>query len=517
MLKLRGGYAVFRTNVCIGLVAVLAAMMLVPVTGVTRADSGGGPSDELPEKRQWSIMIYFGADNDYEEIVDFTIGQCYKALSENKNASGIDDLYVVMMVDKKSSKGTWIYSVTPDESSLEAVDSWPEMNSSDPNTLKTFLEYCDDNYPADNRVLVVKNGHAWCGVCPDETELNEDYLMPLDGVAAVLESVKDPQTGEGIDMIVFDGDNMASLEGVYELRHAVDYFVGSQQDVPLDGFPYYLFLSDLAKAPEMPVKRLAEVIVSDFVYYYNNTDGKKNKLDHLLSNSQMAVTASAFEMGEDGALVEQIAVRFGELINYMLYGPEEEWRYNETTGELVPWDWIPLNRNNISSARDFALIGKMGDQAGYEWLPDVYSWFIMLEDLANMYPAVEGELVDPIFPVLVDAFTDAMNASCFKMEQCQILNRSGNSDPHGLNIWFPPSWTQWEYLNYTRERTYLYDGSKVPLPAEYYCIDCPFDYDECGLDLVESTNWMAFFEVYYDSRWLIYSSGQGNTNPIGKG
>ena len=71
-------------------------------------------------------------------------------------------------------------------------------------------------------------------------------------------------------------------------------------------------------------------------------------------------------------------------------------------------------------------------------------------------------------------------------------------------MWFPPSWTQWDKLEYSRERTYFYNGSRIELPAEVYCVDCPFYYGDIGLDLVEDTLWMEFFGLYYDSKWTIY-------------
>jgi hypothetical protein len=113
------------------------------------------------------------------------------------------------------------------------------------------------------------------------------------------------------------------------------------------------------------------------------------------------------------------------------------------------------------------------------------------------------------------------------MVQCQILDRSGNSDPNGLNFWFPQNWLHWEDLDMTRSRTYAYDGfgARVDIPREYYCVDCPLNYSECGLDFIadyaavaieESIHmelWIQFYDIYYDARWLIYSSDTGQDKP----
>ena len=474
----------------LSLAAVLS--MLVPVSGLAVAE---GDSEEVNESRGWAVYLYCGADNDMEEATEFALEQCVKALADD--GSDPDSLYVVALVDRRSSEGTWVYELTP-EGLGTPVSGWAdhERDTTDPGTLSDFLDFAMEMYPAENTLLVVKNGHAWCGVCPDWTEQDETYLMPIDGLASAV-------AGRGIDVVALDGDNMASVEVAYELRHSTRYFVGTQQDIPLDGLPYYLFVKDIAdgerKYPLMPeAEELARSIVYNYVLYYNNTDGKKTLMDHLLSNSQMAVTAAAFDMGDEGENMDAIVESFTDIINYMMYGvlPGEE-----LGDDPEPTDWVPTYRDCIASARDSALIGKMADQAGYEWLPDVYQWFDMLVDLVNY-----EEVRDDVLPGLVQQFHDDFDAALMKMEQCQILNRSGNSWPHGLNIWFPPTPTQWESLDYTRERTYLYDGSLVELPAEYYCIDCPIDYDELGLDFVSDTPWMDFFELYYDSRWVIYGN-----------
>jgi len=450
-----------NTWICV----VIAAVLFVPGLGsCTTTSDNAEPVDE------WTILIYCGADNENEIATDFSIDQCVKALRENDN----EQVTIIVLLDRHSTDGTWIYELDPEESNgRKTVATWHERNTSDPAVLKEFVIFGMDNYPAEKTMLIIKNGKAWCGVCPDETD--GGFIMPMDGVAMALEESQD-EVCRSIDLLALDGDNMASIEGAYELRNAVPYLIASQQDVPIDGLPYYLMVTDLVNDPGISAVELAEEIVVDYVLYYNNTIGKKNVYDHLLRNSQMMyATIAAFDMSG----MQEVGDAFGDIVSYMV----------ETE------DWIPSNRYNISPSRDFALIGKGGDQAGYEWLPDVYTFFMSLSDLAD----------DDDLDVLVDAFQDAFNDMVIRMEQCQVLDRSGNSVPHGLNIWFPPTWTQWDALDsWSRTRTYLYDGSQIPVPSEYYCIDCPYDYNDCGLDLVQDSDWMEFLEIYYQSQYLIH-------------
>ncbi len=520
-----------RTKKTVGL--LLAVMMVVPIASLCVAASPATPAEE-PVEREWTVMLYIGADNEFYEndagdIVEFTLGQCEKAfVTDLDKDEVVEDVNLVILVDRRSAKdtnGVFIY----DNGCFDTpAETWPEMNTSDPVTLGAFINYTVEEYPADKYALVTKSGHAWCGICPDMDdddagiESSEYWMMPIDGLRHAIES---SEVGH-LDMLVLDGDNMASIEAFYELRNAVDVFVGSQQDMPIDGMPYRLMLGDLIDDPTMLPEEFACRIVEDLVLYYNNTAGNKVAMDHLLANSQMAVTGAAFATGEDGINAEMLVGSFMDIASWMLYGLDYE---DLTALDEAParTEWIPTHRPLISSARDFALIGKMADQAGYEWLPDVYSWIQMLSDYVNPDSPLCWDPTLPASPEFIEratAFKAQVNASRICMSQCQILDRSGNSDPHGLNIWFPPTWLQWEDLDMTRSRTYAYDGmgSWVDIPREYYCVDCPLNYSEVGLDFLsdflepdfaESEHdelWIQFYDVYYDAWWL-----ENNADDVG--
>ncbi len=559
----------WRSRFAIAVMA--AALMTLPATALG--------TDEQPE-RDWTVLMYFGADNDLYQATEFCVEQALKGL--NEAAADGSKVAVVLLIDGPNNGDTRVYELTKDgrtdltSSALGTGNA--ERKMTDPQTMIEFLNWAMPAYPAGKTMLVLKNGHAWCGICPDGTDNagDEKILMPIDDVRYALETVQtDPALW--VDVIALDGDNMGSIEVAYELRTVTSYFVASQQQVPLEGLPYYLFMKDLAETPTMDEKTACIAMADDYVKYYNNTKGSKPVYDKLLANSQMYVTAAVFQMGEGGAKVAGVVDSFDAYLDYLLEGalPNavlaaaeaegvdvdaklDQWMYPDlATGEDV-WSWIPLNRNNISSARDCALIGKMNDQQGYEWLPDVYTWLWSVSALSNYeaygdaVPPSEdvdlsdlpelSELKDPFVRLLLEDFMEAFGyaepgiyrgvwraehltgeGALLWVSQSQILDRSGNSFPHGLNIWFPPTWLQWDEDDewtslFTKEMTYAYSGIGVWLdtdvtvlmPAEYYCIDCPEMYQDIGLDFTSETSWMDFFGVYYDSRWLIYGGDTGS-------
>lgn len=556
-------------NRCKAMAGVLLALALI-VPGLA---AYAAAEDEVRETREWTVMVYIGADSGFYEnedgqIAEFTLKQLRKALLDPYETASVGleemDVHLVVMVDTLGTSGTYIYdaeSLAQDPANKDfdylptVAPAAAEMDSSDPETLRWFVGYALKNYPADKNLLFIKNGHAWCGVCPDvnmgdvtvSASRVETSMMSISDIADVLGNFEKADGRNAIDILTFDGDNMASFEAAYEFRKSIDFFVGSQQDVPLDGFAYYLSLSKLISrskgAGDVAPRWMSAEICGDYVFYYNNTAGKKVQLPHLLSNSQMAVTASSFQMVGDGGedSLKLMADRFMDIIRYMMYGlyhdgeggytqcDDADWAGEGYVGVLgAPlWDWIPYHRNAIASARDFALIGKMADQAGYEWLPDVQSWVHMLQAYVSVYAADYGWPEDPRFCDLAMKFKEVYNNSRVSMIQCQLLNRSGNADPNGLNIWFPQNWLHWEDLDMTRTRSYAYDGfgSKVDIPREYYCVDCPLNYSECGFDFISDYAalateksphmelWIQFYDIYYDARWLLYSSGSGQSKP----
>lgn len=507
-----------RTRFVLALVIVGA--LVLPASGLVRAENG-----------PWIVMIYCGADGQYytDEAIKFNLLQCQEALDGVDSAIGVR-IFVFMDLD---GSGNSRYL------ELEADVALPDMDSSDWNsvgdplgsksewdasnveTLNKFLDAvavdCGDAYALSQKLLVLKNGHAWCGICPDETDATEEaYMMPLTEIAAAVD-------GRGVDILAFDGDNMASIEAAYELRGKVEYMFATQQDIPIDGLPYKKMLERLL-TDSCEAKAFVKQMTEDYVDYYDNRYGNKQANAHLLSQSQMAVTASAVYLG-DPALVEAVVESFNDIMSYMIDNTfDESGELIETTyddeGNLVTFPWIPTYRDCLASARDYALIGKMHDQQGYEWLPDLYTWLYGITLLVAYY-----DEDDPVIAMIEEDFLPKLEKGednlVVSNVESSIIAISGNSDAHGLNFWFPPTWLHWDdfVADDARARSYLYDGyssngAAIPLPAEYYCIDCPagYGYNEIGLAFVLDSMWMDFLEVYYDSRWLLVTD-PGNLDP----
>lgn len=399
---------------------LIAAAFVVPA-------SVFGASPKGAQEKQWTIMIFWCADNSLEWTTEFCMNMWQEALTSN------DQVNIVVLLDIKSVDGTWIYELTHEQ--RNQVATWPEKNTSDPAVLKEFVLYCMDHYRASKNLLLISDhGYGWRGICEDET--NGDMLMTPDGIGKALKEVK-AEKGKGVDLLAFDACNMASLELAYELRDAVPYMVASETTEPYDGLPYKMFISDMVSTPSISPRALAAKIVDEYVLYYSS----KKDYEHQVKYTQDFATMAAIDMPKMGAVGDA---------------------FNNLATVLKPI--MSGHMKQVQAARGYALLGTWTNMAGYEWMPDVYTFVDGLRAISG-----HSELT-----AAIDAFEKAFNEAVY----AQANSDKYHDTVHGLNFWFPPSFAQYNMNGWAWARQFTYEGS--------------------GLDLVEGNSpWYQCLMTYY--------------------
>lgn len=203
----------------------------------------------------WTVMVYISGDNNLEDYVVLDIEQ------ELAPTGSSADVQVVALADRgpgyDTSYGDWqttkLFHVTPGMTAApeNAVADWGERNFGDPQTLIDFVTWTKANYPADHYALYFW-GHGWNWhpgyVMQDDTD---DDTLDMEEMKAAL-----PSLGF-IDMVAYDGCNMASIE-VQLLWHGYAMAVAhSQEWVGMEGVQYDLVLAQLAANPNMSADQVA--------------------------------------------------------------------------------------------------------------------------------------------------------------------------------------------------------------------------------------------------------------------
>jgi hypothetical protein len=214
-----------------------------------------GNASAAPSRAKWTVMVYMSGDNDLESYV---VPDIETELAPTGSSA---DVQVVALVDRgpgyDTSYGDWqttkLFHITQGmtAASKNAVADWGERDMADPQTLIEFVDWAKTTYPADHYALYFW-GHGWNWrpgyVMRDDTD---DDTLEMDELKGALPSIG------FIDMVAYDGCNMAAVE-VEQLWHGHATAVShSEEYVVWEGVQYDLVLAQLAANPKMSADQLA--------------------------------------------------------------------------------------------------------------------------------------------------------------------------------------------------------------------------------------------------------------------
>ena len=208
-----------------------------------------------PRKAKWTVMVYISGDNNLEDYV-------VKDIEEELGLVGSNaDIKILALADRgpgyDTSYDDWqttkLFYVTQGmlADPESAVADWGERNFGDPQTLIDFVTWSKDNYPADRYALYFW-GHGW--------NWHPGYVMADDTDQDALDypEIKTALPSLGfIDVVGFDGCNMASIE-VYKLWQGYATAVAASQEyVNWNGIEYDTVLSQMVANPNMTADEVA--------------------------------------------------------------------------------------------------------------------------------------------------------------------------------------------------------------------------------------------------------------------
>src|SRR5215207_5919297 len=227
--------------------SVIVFMLLMNLTGTAAAAP--------PARAKWTVMVYISGDNNLE---DYVVQDIESELAPTGSSANVQ---VVALADRgpgyDTSYGDWqttkLFHVTQGmtASPVNAVADWGERNFGDKQTLIDFVTWTKANYPADHYALYFW-GHGW--------NWHPGYVMQDDTDDDTLdyEEQKGAMNALGfIDVVGYDGCNMASIEIMNLWNGHATALTGSQEYVGWEGLQYDLVLAQLAANPAMTADQVA--------------------------------------------------------------------------------------------------------------------------------------------------------------------------------------------------------------------------------------------------------------------
>jgi hypothetical protein len=236
------------TELCLGI--LIASLLIVPTLTLVKPVRGEGEST-VP----WTLAIFYNGDNDLERYWD------EYSLPALLNIPASTGLNIVVVLDRMSTQGIELIEISG--GNMQVVDTYPEMNFGDGATFQWFLTEMTTLYPSEKLVVTGSDhGYAWRYFSNDQTS-GDKITMPE--LQAAIENA-----GVYIDILSFDACNMAAIEVVYQvsLTGLVDNLVGSEETIPMNGFPYDLMFTPLANNPSKTSDEVACDMIDGWTAYY---------------------------------------------------------------------------------------------------------------------------------------------------------------------------------------------------------------------------------------------------------
>jgi len=255
--------------------------------------TGGALAAPPTPRADWTVMVYISGDNNLE---DYVVSDIETELAPTGSTA---DVQVVALADRgpgyDTSYGDWqttkLFHVTQGmkADSASAVADWGERNFGDPQTLIDFVAWSKSNYPANHYALIFW-GHGWNWhpdvVMQDDTD---DDTLDYDELEPIL-----PSLGF-IDVVGYDGCNMASIE-IFNLWHGHATAVTSSQEyVGWEGLQYDVVLAQLAAAngamtADQVAVAFSESASADKTWSAVAVDGRFNALVTAVNDLSLALT-----------------------------------------------------------------------------------------------------------------------------------------------------------------------------------------------------------------------------------
>ncbi|NHJ49898.1 MAG: hypothetical protein FK733_19045 [Asgard group archaeon] len=242
----------------------------------------------------WLVINYLDGDNNLEE-------NAIDDINEMESTIGLSgSICSIVLLDRTTgydtSNGDWtgtrMYNITSDATSLinsELLEDWGEMNMGDGATLLSFMDYCLDNYTANRYWLNIwDHGGGIDGICWDDSSSGD--ALTIDEMQSAIDTVTSDHSMT-FDVISHDACYMNMIEVGYELKDYADYFVASEEAIPLDGFDYYNIFNQLQADPTMDGSTLCELIVDTYETYYTSiSDTALSALNLTMIDSVVTAT-----------------------------------------------------------------------------------------------------------------------------------------------------------------------------------------------------------------------------------
>ena len=211
---------------------------------------------------------------DLQEIAESMAGKNVRFLIQTGGAAKWQN-------DLVSSKNVQIFEVKDND--LELLKSWNNQSMGRADTLTRFLEFGEQRYNPQHRMIIFWNhGSGPVGGVGYDENFSDDFLKMTELEQAFKKVYGN--TVKPFDIIGFDACLMGSLTSGYYMNQWGHMMIASEETEPSLGWFYTPWLDKLEKNPKMTLRKLGQTIVDSYA-----EDCHKYKQDSSITLSAVSL------------------------------------------------------------------------------------------------------------------------------------------------------------------------------------------------------------------------------------
>ena len=237
-----------------------------PARDTSRLPDGEIGKQPTSDDESWAIYWYLCASD-----LESNYAAATRDLYELQKTRLPDNLSVVIQTGgaktwhHESVRSGVLSRYVYDSEGLQQICELPDASMGDGETFADFVEFCFDEYPADNAVLIFWNhgGGSLSGVAFDE--LHDYDSLTLDEIYYALDSVctlseYDPP----FRLVGFDACLMATIDTAAMLSDVAEYMIASEEQEPTCGWDYAVWIQAIADDPRIEIPELGRIICDSY-------------------------------------------------------------------------------------------------------------------------------------------------------------------------------------------------------------------------------------------------------------
>jgi Clostripain family len=297
-----------------------------------------------PSTAEWTVMVYMNGKNNLEgaALANFQqmaqiasndqvniVAELGRPVTSHSGTAGNWGGVMRFYVGKPNMQPLPTAAINPDDPAVRNAD----MGSA--KTLDDFVSWAKGNYRAKKYLLIIWNhGQGWrlelqyanalamrtsapknnraalnqliatsnSGQSPSSKAPNQSLLGGYRSVSFDEDTgnflynrdIEDVLQRNPVDIIGFDACLMSMVESAYAFRNVAHVFVGSEELVPNEGWPYDSWLSTLEATPGMDPKTLGITLVDSYGAHYGNSGNATLSAIDLTQISPLVTALSSF-------------------------------------------------------------------------------------------------------------------------------------------------------------------------------------------------------------------------------